>query len=97
MERENYKYLPIGSVVLLHDATKRIMITGFASVSPETGDKVFDYSGCYFPEGFIDYNEVFVFDNSQIKDVIYTGPIDEEVDGFMKELEEEIDNMNGEM
>ena len=36
------KYLPIGTVVLLKEATKRVMITGYASISPDTGDKVFD-------------------------------------------------------
>ena len=58
------KYLPIGTVVILKGATKRIMITGFASMSPETGDKIFDYSGCTYPEGFMNYNEVCVFDHN---------------------------------
>ena len=40
------KYLPIGTIVVLKNATKRIMITGFASMSPETGDTIYDYSGC---------------------------------------------------
>ena len=44
--------LPIGSVVLLKEEKKKIMITGFASVSPDTGDKVYDYSGCVYPEGY---------------------------------------------
>ena len=63
MGYEDISYLPIGSVVLLKEASKKIMITGFASVSPDTGDKVYDYSGCVFPEGFVDYDEVFVFES----------------------------------
>lgn len=35
------KYLPIGSVVLLKNAKKRIMITGFVAKGKETGDEVF--------------------------------------------------------
>ena len=94
MENEVTKeYLPLGSVVLLKGATKKIMITGFASVSPDTGDKVYDYSGCFFPEGFIDYDEVFVFDHDQIDTICYTGYQDEEEKEFMKKLTEELSNI----
>ena len=49
----NEKYLPIGSVVLLKNATKRLMVTGFLVSSKEFPEKVFDYSGCLYPEGII--------------------------------------------
>ena len=85
------KYLPIGTVVLLKEATKRVMITGYASISPDTGDKVFDYSGCIFPEGFFDYNQVCVFDHEQIAEVFYKGLEDDEEKEFMVNLKEEIE------
>ena len=91
---DEIKYLPIGSVVLLKEATKRIMVTGYASVSPDTGDKVYDYSGCFFPEGFIDYDEVFVFDHNQIETVCFKGFEDEEQQEFMGKLEAELKNIN---
>ena len=91
---DEIKYLPIGSVVLLKEATKRIMVTGYASVSPDTGDKVYDYSGCFFPEGFIDYDEVFVFDHNQIETVCFKGFEDEEQQEFMGKLETELKNIN---
>ena len=84
--------LPIGSVVLLKEATKRIMITGYASVSPDTGDKVYDYSGCVYPEGFVDYDEVFVFDHSQIQEVFFLGYRDQEQIEFIGKLEAELKN-----
>ena len=40
------KYLPIGTVVLLKDATKRIMITGYCSSIPEDVEKLYDDVGC---------------------------------------------------
>lgn len=82
------KYLPIGTVVLLQGATKRLMITGLASMSPETGDKIFDYSGCTFPEGFYNYNEVCVFDHDQIEAVFFKGYVDDEQKAFMAEFSE---------
>ena len=93
---EEEKYLPIGTVVLLKEATKRVMITGYASISPDTGDKVFDYSGCIFPEGFFDYNQVCVFDHEQIAEVFYKGLEDDEEKEFMVNLKEEIERVKTE-
>ena len=42
--------LPIGSVVLLKGANKRVMICG--RIQARAGcDKVYDYSACWYPEG----------------------------------------------
>lgn len=88
------KYLPLGSVVLLKGGEKRVMITGFASVSPDTGNRIFDYSGCVFPEGFMSYNEVCVFDHSQIDKVFYKGLEDEEQKQFNELLKQKIQELN---
>ena len=88
------KYLPIGTVVVLKNATKRIMITGFASMSPETGETIFDYSGCIYPEGFLDYNEVCVFNHAQIEKVYHMGYSDEEEVQFKKTLVEQLNNIS---
>ena len=87
------KYLPIGSVVLLKGGEKRIMITGFASISPDTGDRIFDYSGCVFPEGFMSYNQVCVFDHSQIDKVFYKGLEDEEQRKFNELLNKKMSEL----
>ena len=84
------KYLPIGTVVLLKGATKRVMITGFASISPDTGKRIFDYSGCTYPEGFFDYNQVCVFDHNQIEKVFFKGFVDNEELSFKEELKKKI-------
>lgn len=95
MEELREKYLPIGSVVLLQGATKRVMITGFASTSPDTGERIFDYSGCVFPEGFYDYNQVCVFDHSQIQSISFIGLEDEEEKNFQIVLNKKIAELNG--
>ena len=94
MNEVGEKYLPLGTVVMLKGASKRIMITGFASMSPETGEKVFDYSGCTYPEGFMNYNEVCVFDHEQIDKVFAKGYSDEEAEEFHKLLAEQIKNIS---
>lgn len=93
MSEVGEKFLPIGTVVLLKDATKRVMITGFASVSPDTGDRIFDYSGCVFPEGFMSYNQVCVFDHDQIDKVFYKGLEDEEEKNFKVQLIQKVEEL----
>lgn len=73
MNRE--KYLPIGTVVLLKEAEKRIMIIGFEA---DSNGKHFDYFGCLFPEGMQKSNKKLVFNHEQIKLIYYLGYFDEE-------------------
>ena len=80
------KYLPIGTVVMLKGGTKRAMITGFCSIAQEDSNKMYDYSGCIYPEGYISSNQVCLFDHSQIEKVYHTGLIDEEEISFKDKL-----------
>lgn len=82
------KYLPIGSVVLLKNAKKRIMITGFVSKDPNDASKVFDYSGCLYPEGIINSNENLLFNHNQIQYIYFIGFNDEEERDFKSKLKE---------
>lgn len=72
------KYLPIGTVVLLKNAKKKIMITGFAVKGKETGDKVYDYIGCLYPEGMVSSDKNLLFDHNQIDKIYYIGFVSEE-------------------
>lgn len=80
------KYLPIGSVVLLKGGKKRAMITGFCSVAAENQGKVYDYSGCVYPEGYLSSNQVCLFDHDQIDKVFFVGFEDEEEKNFKVKL-----------
>ena len=87
------KYLPIGTVVLLKGATKRAMITGFCSVDTENKEKMWDYAGCMFPEGFLSSDQTCLFDHEQIETIDHMGLIDSEekkfkiaIEGFLKNL-----------
>ena len=67
------KYLPIGTVVMLEKGTKRVMITGFCGMTGDDNSKIWDYSGCMYPEGFLSSNQTCLFDHEQIKDVYHIG------------------------
>ena len=93
------KYLPIGTVVMLKGGSKRVMITGFYVIEEGKEDTAWDYSGCLYPEGLLQSNEVCLFDHAQIKEVYHIGLIDEEEKEFKKNLEQfinQLDNMKKE-
>ena len=83
------KFLPIGTVVLLNGGTKRVMILGFYSHA--IGKKeIYDYTGCFYPEGLVNSNELFLFNHDQIVNVYHYGYIcDDEID-FKNRLKEAI-------
>ncbi len=92
MEKE---FLPVGSVVLLKGGTKRIMVTGFCSVDNNEQEKMYDYTGCLYPEGIINSNEICLFDDNQIEQVFFKGYIDSEEIKFKENLNKTLSNIEG--
>lgn len=80
------KFLPIGTVVLLKGGKKRAMITGFCSIAQENQEKIYDYSGCVYPEGYLSSNQVCLFDHNQIEKIFFLGFEDEEERVFKDKL-----------
>lgn len=86
------KFLPIGTVVMLKNGTKRVMITGFCAVENNENLKMWDYSGCMYPEGFLSSDETCLFDHNQIEKVYHLGLAeDEEEKEFKEKLKELIE------
>lgn len=85
------KYLPIGSVVLLNEAEKRLMICGRVQTDIAT-EKQYDYSACLYPEGLIDSKELYMFNNEDINTVFFMGFQDQEEFAFRKYIEETMDS-----
>lgn len=81
--------LPLGSIVLLNEGNKRIMICGRLQQEVEK-DQIYDYCACYYPEGIMDPNELFLFNNEDIKNVFYIGMQDEEEFQFRTYLNEKL-------
>lgn len=87
MNEKYKKYLPLGTVVLMKGAKKRVMITGYIAKSPETKDKVWDYIGCMWPEGVISADKNLLFDHKNIDKIYAIGYTDEEQKRFMKVID----------
>lgn len=88
------KFLPIGTVVILKNGKKRVMISGFCVVDGDDNDKIWDYSGCLYPEGLIDISTICLFNHEQIQEVYHLGLVDDEEKKFKDGLKEVIDHHN---
>ena len=88
------KFLPIGTVVMLKGGKKRAMITGFCSIPSEDKTKMYDYSGCIYPEGFISSSQTLLFNHDQIDEVFYLVLIDDEEKKFKEKLNEALKLIN---
>lgn len=75
MKYENL--LPVGSVVLLRGADKRVVIVGRIQAM-EGSDKIYDYSACPFPEGLVSSDSFVFFDHEAIERLYFIGFQDEE-------------------
>ena len=64
--------LPVGSVVLLKNATKKLMIIGILQVKPDE-EKLYDYLAVPFPEGYMGESNNFLFCHEDINDIVFMG------------------------
>ncbi len=80
------KYLPVGTVVLLANGKKRVMINGFCTMDANKPDKIYDYSGVLFPEGSLSSDQTLLFDHNQIIRIDHMGLEDNEEREFKVKL-----------
>lgn len=90
MNENGEKFLPIGTVVMLKNGTKRVMITGFCSAAQEDPNKVWDYTGCPYPEGYISSDQTCLFNHEQIKEMYHLGLKEDEEE---KQFKEQLDKL----
>lgn len=89
----NNEFLPIGSVVLLKEATRKVVIIGYGVI--EKGKtEVWDYLGCAYPIGVISSETNLLFNRNQIDVVVQKGYVDKEGEEFRKNLKISLDNLH---
>lgn len=80
--------LPIGSVVLLKGGTKKLMVIGIKPVREDEPDFIYDYIGVVFPEGYLSADYNFLFNHTDINDVVFMGYNNPERESFIEFVEE---------
>lgn len=86
MKEQYPKYLPLGSVVLIKGAKKRVMITGYATIDVDKKDKVYDYCACLYPDGVITTEQTILFNHDDIEKIYCLGFSDAEQKEFANKL-----------
>lgn len=81
--------LPIGSIVYLKEGTNKLMILSRGSLIEETEGVpvLYDYTGCFYPQG-VDPENVFYFNQENIDEVVFEGYSDQDEKRFVKLLDE---------
>jgi len=82
------EYLPLGSIVILKEGEKAIMIYGRKQLHATTREE-YDYVACLYPEGNINEEFTYLFDHDQINEVIHTGYSDDADKEFVAEFLQE--------
>jgi hypothetical protein len=83
------RFLPLGSVVLLKDAQRPIVIIGYTVVEEGSTD-IWDYLGCAYPIGVIDPSKNLLFQRNQIAQVLHTGYTDDDGNKFLDQLTDNV-------
>ncbi len=79
--------LPVGSVVLLKGGIKKLVIMGIKQANAEEPDVEYDYAGVMYPEGYLGNDTLYLFNHTDINDIIFTGYTNPERDDFLAEVE----------
>lgn len=81
--------LPIGSVVLLNNAYKKIVIIGVMQIkhTDDGQNIVYDYMGVPYPEGYMGQETGLLFNHTSIQEIIFKGFVNKERDDFIKIME----------
>lgn len=77
------KLLPIGSVVLVKEARKKLMITGIRQTDKSKTE--YDYIAVLYPEGSMG-EERYLFNHEDIVETVFTGFGDDERTQFLERL-----------
>lgn len=80
--------LPIGSVVFLQGAMKKLMIIGIKQKKAEEPEQEYDYIGVPYPEGFLRSDMTYLFNQEDINDVVFHGYENPEWQHLMELVEE---------
>lgn len=78
--------LPIGSVVLLKEGKKHLMIYGILQKNTKGDDQEYDYVGVLYPEGHIGNKFQYLFNHEDIEEVVFRGFEDDERMYFIEKL-----------
>lgn len=85
--------LPLGTVVSIKGIDHRVMVLGYARFKEGDTSHVYDYVGCYYPEGFVGTDKTMIFDHSMIESLYYLGYNNAESAQFIQKVVDTIEKV----
>ena len=85
--------LPLGSVVILNEGDKKIMIVGRLQKNIET-QEIFDYAAVLWPEGMMDSKRLYLFNHKDIQCLYFVGLQDVEEFNYRIELDHQYNQLS---
>lgn len=73
MKNSIKEFLNLGSVVILKNGKKPLMVIGYAYPALEKDNLVYDYLGALYPEGILATDNNILFNHEDIEKVIFIG------------------------
>ncbi|NCB70399.1 MAG: DUF4176 domain-containing protein [Clostridia bacterium] len=80
--------LPIGTVVMLKNGTKKLMVFGIIQSVQENPDQEYDYIGVPYPEGNMGQDYQYLFNHADVDQVFFRGFEDVDRQEFIYNLVE---------
>ena len=78
--------LPVGSIVLLKEGEKKLMVCGIKQSDASGDGREYDYLGVLYPEGHIGDQFQYLFNHEDIAEIFFRGYQDQERDEFLTKL-----------
>lgn len=85
--------LPVGSVVLLKEAQKKLVIMGIMQTKrlPDGQIRIYDYLGVPYPQGYVGSASGMLFNHEKIQEIFFTGYTDQEREIFTAAIQKAVD------
>lgn len=82
------RLLPNGSIILLKEGKKKLVIYGRKQILALEEPQMFDYLACPYPEGYVSPEFAYLFNHEDIQDIVFIGYQDEDEEQFQVVLAE---------
>ncbi|WP_106768273.1 DUF4176 domain-containing protein [Paenibacillus faecalis] len=76
------RLLPNGSIVILKEGKKKLVIYGRKQILALEEPQMFDYLACPYPEGYVSPEFAYLFNHEDIQDIVFIGYQDEDEEQF---------------
>lgn len=81
------QFLPLGTIVSLKDSDKKLLIIGVHQKSvSNNSDILYDYCACLHPYGYVNSEDIFLFNNEKIDKIYFQGYYDNETEDYYEDI-----------